>query len=135
MIRSDLLDFLKSKYNTEKFDYVGIYNDEYKNEYITFKIDDEDLAFKVVDKNCFAIRTIKILSSKIYQKGFESKILKFNGSHTILYSYLGGTYLNEEVFEGRAFDFDLLIITKRLEGWLECILEIISKLQSKMYLR
>lgn len=135
MIRSDLLDFLKSKYNTEKFDYVGIYNDEYKNEYITFKIDDEDLAFKVVDKNCFAIRTIKILSSKIYQKGFESKILKFNGSHTILYSYLGGTYLNEEVFEGRAFDFDLLIITKRLEGWLECLLEMISKLQSKMYLR
>ena len=116
MIRSDLLDFLKFQYNTEKFDYVGIYNDEYKNEYITFKINDEDLAFKVVDKNCFAIRTIKILSSKIYQKGFESKILKFDGSHTILYSYLGGTYLNEEVFEGRAFDFDLLIITKRLEG-------------------
>ena len=121
MIRNDLLDFLKFQYNTEKFDYVGIYNDEYKNEYITFKINNEDLAFKVVDKNCFAIRTIKILSSKIYQKGFESKILKFDGSHTILYSYLGGTYLNEEVFEGRAFDFDLLIITKRLEGWLKCL--------------
>ena len=116
LIRNDLLDFLKFQYNTEKFDYVGICNDEHKNEYIIFKIDDEDLGFKVVDKNCFAIRIIKILSSNIYQKGFESKILKFNGSHTILYSYIGGTYLNEEVFEGRAFDFDLELITKRLEG-------------------
>lgn len=116
MIRNDLLDFLKFQYNTEKFDYVGIYNDEYKNEYITFKINDEDLAFKVVDKNCFTIRTIKILSSKIYQKGFESKILKFDGNQTILCSYIGGTHLDEEVFEGRAFDFDLLLITKRLEG-------------------
>ena len=123
MIRNDLLEFLKSKCNTEKFDYVGIYSDENKNEYIIFKIDDQDLGFKVVDKNCFVIRTIKILSSNIYQKGFESKILKFNGSHTILYSYIGGTYLNEEVFEGRAFDFDLQLITKRLEGWLECSLE------------
>lgn len=116
LIRNDLLESLKSKYNTEKFDYVGIYNDEHKNEYIIFKIDDQDLGFKVVDKNCFTIRVIKILYSNIYQKGFESKILKFNGSHTILYSYLGGTYLNEEVFEGRAFDFDLQLITKRLEG-------------------
>lgn len=116
LIRNDLLDFLKFQYNTEKLDYIGIYNDEYKNEYITFKTNNEDLAFKVVDKNCFKICTIKFLSSKIYQKGFEWKILKFNGSYTVLYSYLGGTYLNEEVFEGRAFDFDLLIITKRLEG-------------------
>ena len=116
MIRSDLLDFLKFQYNTEIFDYIGIYNDEYRNEYITFKTNDQDLALKVVDKNCFKICTIKFLSSKIYQKGFEWKILKFDGNQTILYSYLGGTYLNEEVFEGRAFDFDLLIITKRLEG-------------------
>lgn len=131
MIRNDLLEFLKSKYNTEKFDYVGIYNDEHKNEYIIFKINDQDLGFKVVDKNCFMIRTIKILSSNIYQKGFESKILKFNGKHTILYSYIGGTYLNEEVFEGRAFDFDLELITKRLEGWSKCSLEMILKKQSK----
>ena len=135
MIRSDLLDFLKFQYNTEIFDYIGIYNDEYRNEYITFKINDENLAFKVVDKNCFKICTIKFLSSKIYQKGFEWKILKFDGNQTILYSYLGGTYLDEEVFEGRAFDFDLLIITKRLEGWLKCLLEKTLKKQSKMLLR
>lgn len=116
MIRSDLLDSLKSKYNTEKFEYIGVYKDEHRHEYITFKIDDHDLALKVVDKNCFKICTIKFLSSKIYQKGFEWKVLKFDGNQTILCSYIGGTYLNEEVFEGRAFDFDLLLITKRLEG-------------------
>ncbi len=116
MIRSDLLDSLKSKYNTEKFEYIGVYKDEHRYEYITFKIDDHDLALKVVDKNCFKICTIKFLSSKIYQKGFEWKVLKFDGNQTILCSYIGGTYLDEEVFEGRAFDFDLLIITKRLEG-------------------
>ena len=116
LIRNDLLEFLKSKYNTEKFDYVGIYTNEHKNEYIIFKIDDKDLVFKVFNKNCFTICIIEILHSNIYHEGVESKILKFDGSHTILYSYIGGTYLNEEVFEGRAFDFDLQLITKRLEG-------------------
>lgn len=123
MIRNDLLESLKSKYNTEKFNYIGIFNDEHKNEYITFKIDNEDLALKVFDKNHFKVCIIKFLSSKIYQKGFEWKVLKFDGNQTILCSYIGGTYLDEEVFEGRAFDFDLLLITKRLEGWLKCLLE------------
>lgn len=135
MIRSDLLDSLKSKYNTEKFEYIGVYKDEHRHEYITFKMDDHDLALKVVDKNCFKICTIKFLSSKIYQKGFEWKVLKFDGNQTILCSYIGGTYLNEEVFEGRAFDFDLLLITKRLESWLECLLEVTLKRKSKTNLR
>lgn len=123
MIRNDLLESLKSKYNTEKFDYDDIYSDDHGNEYITFKTDNKNVAFKVVNKNCFKICMIKILSSKIYQKGFEVKMLRFNGSHTILYNYVGGAYSSEELFKGRAFDFDLELITKRLEDWLECLLE------------
>ena len=116
MIRNKLLNSLKSRYDTEKFDYVGIHNDEYGNSYLSFKTDNKNLAFKVVNKNCFKICPVKIISSSIYQEGFESQILKFDGKRTTLCSYIGGICLNEEKFNGRAFDFDIQLIIKRLEG-------------------
>ena len=117
MIRNKLLNSLKLIYSTEKFDYIGIYNDKYGDNYLSFKIDNnKNLAFKVVNKNCFKICPVKIISSTVYQEGFESQILKFDGKQTILYSYVNAICLSEEKFNGRAFDFDMQLIIKSLEG-------------------
>lgn len=116
MIKNELLNSLKSRYDTEKFDYVGIYNDKYGDNYLSFITDNKNLAFKVVNKNCFKICPVKIISSSIYQEGFESQILKFDGKQTTLYNYIGGICLSEEKFNGRAFDFDMQLIIKNLEG-------------------
>lgn len=118
-IREDLISEIKKFYESERFEFVEISKDEYRDNIIVFQLDNCKIAFSYRNKNKYSIfEANKDLFGRTYylRRGIQFMMLTYKENVTTLTINLIFDKMKEIKFKGRAFDFDKEMIIATLEN-------------------